>query len=247
MARRRAAAPIGRGEVGGLRIVGGEAGGRRIRVPRGATVRPTAGRVRGALFAILGERVRGAEVLDLFAGSGGLGLEALSRGARSCLFVDRDAACVAAVRDNAADLGFSGRAEARRGDALATARALRAEGRSFDVVLLDPPYRAAPWDEILGLLAGGLLRPGGVAVAEHAAGEAVPEVPGLAVLDRRRYGDTVLTFLACVDEGGRRPRAEADGPQRPLAEAHAPPGGPDSPLAEADARPAEVSPPRRRM
>ncbi len=200
--RGRPARQRARGRWAVLRIVGGEAGGRRIRVPRAAALRPTAGRVRGALFDILGERVHGADVLDLFAGSGGLGLEALSRGARSCLFVDRDAACVAAVRANAAALGFAGRAEARRGDALAVARALAAEGRSFDLVLLDPPYRAAPWAEILGLLGGGLLRPGGTAVAEHAATESLPAVPGLAAADRRRYGDTVLTFLARADGSG---------------------------------------------
>lgn len=188
-----------------VRIRAGEARGRPIRVPRAAGVRPTADRVRGALFDILGVRVAGAEVLDLYAGSGALGLEALSRGARACLFVDRNPACAAAVRENAASLGFAGRVEVRRGDAAAEARALLAEGRSFDLVFIDPPYGSAPWGEVLLLLAAGLLRPGGWAVAEHARSERLPEVAGLLRHDARRYGDTVLTFLERKPAGAAEP------------------------------------------
>ncbi|MDX1648853.1 MAG: RsmD family RNA methyltransferase, partial [Myxococcota bacterium] len=102
-----------------MRVTGGELAGRRLRTPRGASVRPTADRVRESLFGRLGP-LDGCRVLDLYAGSGALGIEALSRGAAHALFVDRAAACPAGIRRNLEALGLGGRAEVRRGDAVAT-------------------------------------------------------------------------------------------------------------------------------
>src|SRR5256714_13521351 len=123
-----------------LRIVAGKWGGRRLRAPRGRDVRPTSDRVREALFAILGP-LDGARVLDLFAGSGALGLEALSRGAASATFVGRSPAALRAPRENVAAL--SAHADGIAADARAHLRAARELGAHYDLGFLDPPDRAA--------------------------------------------------------------------------------------------------------
>ena len=122
-----------------MRVVAGELGGRRLRPPPGRRTRPTADKVREALFSILGE-VQGSRVLDLFAGSGALGIEALSRGAASAVFVDSAAAAAAAVRGNLSDLGVEG--DVQRRDALRYLSSAAGE-RLFDLVLIDPPYDSA--------------------------------------------------------------------------------------------------------
>jgi 16S rRNA (guanine966-N2)-methyltransferase len=171
-----------------LRIVAGTHGGRRIEAPKGNAVRPTSDRVREALFSILGERVRGARVLDLFAGTGALGLEALSRGAASAVFVDQD---VTAVRANLAALGLT--AEVHRREALAYLQGARGP---FDLVFLDPPYKSAP---DLGPRLGGtlpvLLAPGALVISESDR-RAPLELPPLETRDERRYGDTLIRLHA---------------------------------------------------
>ena len=122
-----------------MRVVAGEFRGRRLQAPRGRSTRPTADRVREALFSMLGD-VSGARVLDLYAGSGALGIEALSRGAASAVFVERDAAAVAAIRRNLEAVG-AGAADVRRQDVL---RFLAAATGRFDLVFADPPYDSAP-------------------------------------------------------------------------------------------------------
>jgi 16S rRNA (guanine966-N2)-methyltransferase len=126
-----------------VRIVSGTFGGRRLVTPRGKLVRPTAERVREALFARLGPLAGGA-ALDLFAGSGALGLEALSRGAATCLFADDAAASIACIRANIASLGLEGRTTVRRADFKRVLRDEARIGARYDLVLLDPPYAAAP-------------------------------------------------------------------------------------------------------
>ena len=171
------------------RVIAGSRGGRRIEAPRGEVTRPTAERVREALFSILGQRVAGARVLDLFAGSGALGLEALSRGAAQVTFVDAAPAAIRAVRANLAALELDG--EIVRGDALAALRAARAAARQYDLILIDPPYRLserlAPG---LSEELGGVLAPDGRAVTE--SDRRRPLALDLALLDERRYGDTLI-------------------------------------------------------
>lgn len=181
-----------------MRIIGGTDRGRRLTAPRGLRTRPTAERVREALFDILGSRVAGAHVLDLFAGTGAVGLEALSRGARRAVFVERDREALRALRANLAVLGIS-REQARvvAGDVLAVLPALAASEAAFDVVFLDPPYANAPTPRVLEALAAGpLLRPGTEVIVQHFAKTALPSVPGLVGGGRaRRFGETTLTFL----------------------------------------------------
>ncbi len=176
-----------------MRIIAGELGGRVLDTPRGRLVRPTAGRVRESLFARLGP-LGGAAALDLFAGSGALGLEALSRGATTCLFADDAAASIACVRANVKALGLEGRAEVRRAD---FKRVLRDEARAgslYDLVLLDPPYAAAAgYAAALGELLPAVLAPGAVIVIESAHGLEIPL--DLPADTPRRYGASTIQIL----------------------------------------------------
>lgn len=181
-----------------MRIVGGEHGGRRIQAPKGRGVRPTLDRVREAIFDVLRDRVRGARVLDLFAGSGALGLEALSRGASHATFCDAAARPVQAIRDNARRLGVSpSAARVLLMPAHQAIRRLAAEGDHFDVVFVDPPYESQLYDEtLLALAISGLAAPGGVVVVEHGRRQEVGAVYGdLHAVRRRRYGETCVTYL----------------------------------------------------
>jgi 16S rRNA (guanine966-N2)-methyltransferase len=169
-----------------VRVVAGRLGGRRLEVPRGRAVRPTSDRVREALFSILGP-VEGLEVLDLYAGSGALGIEALSRGAASATFVDSGAAAVGAIRRNLGALGLEGRVERR--DALAFLAAAAGEGVQWDLAFADPPYSSA--GRVAGPLAERLppvLKEGARIVTE--SDKRNPLVLALPLADERVYGDT---------------------------------------------------------
>ncbi|HEY7076976.1 MAG TPA: 16S rRNA (guanine(966)-N(2))-methyltransferase RsmD [Solirubrobacteraceae bacterium] len=172
-----------------MRIVAGRFGGRRLRAPAGRATRPTSDRVREALFSILGERVVDAAVLDLFAGSGALGLEALSRGAATATFVDSAPAAIRAVSDNLAALEAG--AEVRRADALRFLDEAARAGRHYDLVFLDPPYRLAerlgrPLSDTLP----AVLAASAVVVAE--SDRRAPLALTLPLHDERRYGDTLI-------------------------------------------------------
>ncbi len=172
-----------------MRVIAGTYGGRSLKAPPGAATRPTSDRVREALFSILGDRVPGARVLDLFAGSGALGLEALSRGADSVTFVDDAAAAIRAVKANLETLGAG--ANVQRIDALRFLAAASGKGAQYDLVFLDPPYRQA--ERLARLLSEALpavLAPGAVAVAE--SDRRAPLALNLPLHDERRYGDTLI-------------------------------------------------------
>jgi 16S rRNA (guanine966-N2)-methyltransferase len=172
-----------------MRVIAGLYGGRALKAPPGAATRPTSDRVREALFSILGAAVQDARVLDLFAGSGALGLEALSRGARSATFVDDAPAAIKAIRANVDALGAD--AEIRRADALRFLGGASASGAQYDLLFLDPPYRLA--DRLSSRLSEALpavLAPGAVAVAE--SDRRAPLALDLPLHDERRYGDTLI-------------------------------------------------------
>ncbi len=182
-------------------MTGGELAGRRLRAPATRGVRPTADRVREALFARLGTW-DDARVLDLYAGSGSLGIEALSRGAARAVFVERSAAVIATLRANLAALGLEPRARVVRGDAKATLRRLAREGERFDLVLVDPPYASGEAPRVLASLAGtGILAPGATLVLESSRRDELATPAGLVVLDERRYGDTKVTRFAEATAG----------------------------------------------
>jgi 16S rRNA (guanine(966)-N(2))-methyltransferase RsmD len=170
-------------------VIAGRWGGRRLRAPAGAATRPTSDRVREALFAILGERVEGARVLDLYAGSGALGIEALSRGAAEATFVDSAPAAVRAIRANLEALGAE--AEVRRADAGRFLRSASGEGRHYDLVFLDPPYRLAErLGRELSEALPAVLAPGGLAISESDRRSVLNL--DMTPTDERRYGDTVI-------------------------------------------------------
>jgi 16S rRNA (guanine966-N2)-methyltransferase len=169
-----------------VRVVAGVARGRRLVAPRGTDVRPTTDRTREAIFNALHSlgAVEGARVLDLFAGSGALGIEALSRGAASVTFVERDPGALRAVRANLASTGLDGpAATVVRADAL---RWLDGEPGAFDVALLDPPYAFDGWDALLARL------PAPLAVVE--SDRAVDPGPDWRITRSKRYGSTVVTI-----------------------------------------------------
>jgi 16S rRNA (guanine966-N2)-methyltransferase len=190
--------------VGGLRVVAGRFGGRRLRAPAGAQTRPTAGRVREALYNMLAERV-GSRVLDLYAGSGALGIEALSRGADAAVFVDRDQRSCLEAKRNLATLGLS-RAEARvvRRDVASFLRDPPPVEAPFDLVLVDPPYGASDAEvtRLLGALGEpGWLAAGAAVVVERPRAGGMPPLPaGWDVAWQRVYGDT-LVALATAPSG----------------------------------------------
>jgi 16S rRNA (guanine966-N2)-methyltransferase len=173
------------------RIVAGTAGGRQLAVPKRGT-RPTSDRVREALFSAVEAALDldGARVLDLYAGSGALGLEALSRGAATAVLVESDASAVAVLRKNIAAIGLPG-AVARPGRVAAVLA--EPPGEPFDLVLADPPYALDPNPDLVALAANGWLAPGSLVILERARRSAPPDWPPPLVPARvRRYGDTEL-------------------------------------------------------
>jgi 16S rRNA (guanine966-N2)-methyltransferase len=172
-----------------VRVVAGLYGGRRLVAPPGSATRPTSDRVREALFSILGPRVEGARVLDLYAGSGALGIEALSRGAASAVFVDHSARAIAAIRANLDALGID--AVVRRIEARAALRPSPATPDPYDLVFLDPPYRrAAELGRELSEALPAVLAAGARVVSE--SDRRAPRALAFALTDERRYGDTII-------------------------------------------------------
>jgi 16S rRNA (guanine966-N2)-methyltransferase len=172
-----------------MRVITGIYGGRRLQTPPGLDTRPTSDRVREALFSILGDRVHDARVLDLFAGSGALAIEALSRGAREATLVDNAAPAIRAIAANLEALDADAtvvRAEVRRYLGGASR-----DGRSYDLVFLDPPYRlAASLGRDLSAAVAAVVAPGGTVVAE--SDRRAPLEVDLPLEDERRYGDTLI-------------------------------------------------------
>lgn len=193
-----------------MRVIAGRFGGRRLIAPRGAGTRPTADRVREAIFSMLGPLDQ-ARVLDLFAGTGALGIEALSRGAAAAVFVERDRLALIALRGNLAALGLDPAGEAaaatgrvplvqvRSQDAFAALAGAAASGERYDLVFLDPPYaQAVAWGPELSQALPAVLAPEGLVVVE--SDRRAPLSVGLPVRRQRRYGDTSITI-----QGGDNP------------------------------------------
>jgi 16S rRNA (guanine966-N2)-methyltransferase len=184
-----------------VRITGGALGGRTLHTPADGRVRPTADKVRQAMFNILahGEfalALDGLRVADLFAGTGALGFEAISRGAAFCLFVEEAAESRALIRGNVEAFGLTGATKIWRRDATDLGAMSAGAGGPFDLVFLDPPYRSNLVSPALrSLLGGNWLAPDALIVAETAADEAAPSTEGFTAIDSRVYGETRVTFL----------------------------------------------------
>lgn len=180
-----------------MRIVAGSRKGHRISAPRGVVTRPTGDRVRESAFQLIGP-IEGARVLDLFAGSGALGLEALSRGASRAVFVERDRAACRVISENLEKLRLTS-ATVLCGDVLGVLREERARGRRYDLVLVDAPYEE--WDgyeERLGELVPGVLEADGLLVVET-ADRVEPELP-LDLVTTRRYGSARISLFRVTND-----------------------------------------------
>jgi 16S rRNA (guanine966-N2)-methyltransferase len=179
-----------------MRLTGGLDRGRRLFVPRGSRTRPTASKVREAIFNILGPPP--GPVLDLYAGSGALGLEALSRGATSAVFVERDGNALSALRRNLRESGTDGRGRVVAADVRTALRKLSTGGERFSWVFMDPPYVKDTAGVLAELSGGDILTSCAVVIVEHDKRHPPPDsVGGLFLTDRRQYGDTELSFYRC--------------------------------------------------
>lgn len=179
-----------------LRIAGGTARGVPLTEPRGYRLRPTSGLVREAIFNILGDTVEDAVVLDLYAGTGALGIEALSRGAARAVFIDAEAGACQAILQSLSRAGFGAHAQVLRGRLPSALNTL--EG-SFDIILMDPPYGEASASETL-LAVATCLAADGTVVYEHGSKYNPPERPrGLTLTDRRVYGDSALALYVAQE------------------------------------------------
>ena len=181
-----------------MRVVGGELRGRALATPRDHAIRPTTDRSREAVFNVLahrfGDRLEGARVLDLFAGTGALGIEALSRGASYCVFIEESAEGRGLIRTNVETFGLTGRTKIFRRDAtgLGDAGTLG----PFGLVFADPPYGKGLGERALrSARAGGWLAPRALCVVEETASVAFEPGPGFSVVDERSYGETVVRFI----------------------------------------------------
>ncbi len=178
-----------------MRVIAGRYGGRRLAAPKGRTTRPTSERVREALFAMLGD-VEGARVLDLYAGTGALGIEAASRGAKRVVFVERDRGAIEALRKNLSTLGLSDeQAQIRREDAEDALKRARERKETYDLILIDPPYGWAPeLGPRLSAALEGQLAPNGRVVVESDRRMPLALQLGMACEKERTYGDTTIAI-----------------------------------------------------
>lgn len=195
-----------------MRIVGGRFRGKKLSAPAGLTTRPTTDRLRETVFNVLqhayGDPVEGARVLDLFAGTGAIGLEALSRGAKFTLFVEESAGARGVLRENAETLGLTGLVRIWRRDAtrLGPAGTLA----PFDLCFADPPYgRGLGTAAFTSAREGGWLKPGAICVLEETIKDVVEGLDGFTLVERREYGETAVTFFQLDDAAVSEPPVRA--------------------------------------
>jgi 16S rRNA (guanine(966)-N(2))-methyltransferase RsmD len=175
-----------------MRVIAGSVKGHKLTAPRGMATRPTADRVRQSIFDMLAFRCEPERVLDLFAGSGALGIEALSRGAKRAVFVEKNPEALKAVAENLNKCGFTSAAQVQRSDFRSALRKLGSEGERFDLVFIDPPYEGGVRDEALAGIQP-LLQPGALVVVETASTEKAPVAPaGLSLELERKFGRTMV-------------------------------------------------------
>ena len=178
-------------------MISGTLKGRRLKAPAGMAIRPTADRIKESVFNILAGCVQTKRVLDLFAGTGALGIEALSRGAASAVFVDQAKEALSTIRCNIRELGLEDRTRVIQWNILKNLNCLIPERDAFDLVFMDPPYETnAVSPALAGLLSCGVLSAGCRVVIEHSSREPVVKPMGaLALIDQRRFGKTLVSFM----------------------------------------------------
>lgn len=185
-----------------MRVIAGEARGRALKAVPGMNTRPTTDKVKEAIFSMIGPYFDGGWALDLFAGTGGLGIEALSRGMEKAVFVDMDRSSISVIRANVTTAGMAARSEIYTNDAGRAVKALEKRGLRFSAVFLDPPYRLTHMDElILDMDDRGLLDDGAVIVVEHDSAHSYPDFIGRWEQWKRSvYGETAVTLYRCRED-----------------------------------------------
>lgn len=185
-----------------MRVISGQARGLKLKTPEGLATRPTTDRIKESLFNIIAPDIPEADFLDLFSGSGGIGIEALSRGASSAVFVDQSQESIAVINDNLTRARLEDRAEVIRGNALSVISSLANRGKSFDIIYMDPPYSKGLAQAALeAVYAVRLLKPEGFIAVEQANTEPLPEAEGFTVSRIKDYGRTTrITFLRYTEE-----------------------------------------------
>lgn len=186
-----------------MRIIGGEFKGRKLKMPKGAKVRPTQDRVREAIFNIIRQSVPGSSVLDLYAGSGAFGIEALSRGAHLAVFVDNNTNSIKTIEANISFLGEKAKhAQVIIRNAVRAISGFGKENRKFDIIFLDPPYyKDMAKNSLIKIEAYAILSQRGFAIAEHYEKDVLPHnIGNIELFNQRQYGDTVLSFYRKSDE-----------------------------------------------
>lgn len=180
-----------------LRVISGIARGHKLKTLKGMTTRPTSDRVKESLFNILTPYIEDCDILDLFAGTGSLGIEALSRGANSAVFADKDAECCRVIKENLMITGLADKASVYQADFSRALQNFALEGRKFNIILLDPPYKKKLiQDTLKNLTKNDIISSDGILAAEHQRDETLPEQAGvLRLADRRIYGGTAVSFF----------------------------------------------------
>ncbi len=179
-----------------MRVISGTLKGRRLSAPKGRALRPTSDRVREAIFDILQGDVQGRKALDLFAGTGALGIEALSRGATKAVFVEANPHFFAVLKRNLDDLGLQEKAEVLHREVTTGIKTLAGQGEEFDLVFLDPPYgKGLAHRTLRALSEEKILSREGLIIAEHSREEELEDIVLLERIDQRRYGRTLVSFF----------------------------------------------------
>jgi len=184
-----------------IRIIGGSARGKKLEGPEGLEFRPTTGRVKEYIFSVLGDRVSGMRMLDLFSGSGSLGIEALSRGAREVLFIEHSGESISLLKKNLEHCGFSVRGRIIRGDVFKAVPPLHQEGRRFDLIVADPPFQMKLHQKIITCLNHFPLLatdPDGTLIIEHEAHDSIFSSQGWQRTREKRFGHCVISHYEAV-------------------------------------------------
>ncbi|KPU43963.1 ribosomal RNA small subunit methyltransferase D [Oxobacter pfennigii] len=185
-----------------MRIIAGDAKGRKLNTPNGTETRPTSDKVKGSIFNILGSSIIDAKVLDLFAGTGNLGLEALSRGAQSSVFIDKSREAINIIKENVRLLKYDDLCYIYSNDAFSAIDILDKKGQQFDIIFIDPPYHKDIIPEILNkIMDSGILLKDGIIIAEHDNKDEIPHrIKHLALIKSSTYGDTTVSFYKNMEE-----------------------------------------------
>ena len=180
-----------------MKVISGNLKGRKLTVPRGHKVRPTGARVKEALFSIIGQSIIGADVLDLFSGTGNIGIEALSRGANSSLFIENDPKTLLILEKNIRELSLSERSKVIKLDVSRGLKLLHKRGVKFDIIFIDPPYIYPKiWDILSAVSKYDILKEDGLVVWEHGSKKIQkPRYGNLKMIETKKYGDTGITFF----------------------------------------------------